>query len=111
MNSSIQCLAHTPKLVDYFLGDYGREINPDNPLGMDVEIALTFGDLLRKLWTPGATPVAPRKSKLSRFAPQFNGFNQHDSQELLAFLLDGLHEDLNRVKCKPYVEVKDGDGR
>ena len=32
-------------------------------------------------------------------------------QELLAFLLDGLHEDLNRVKKKPYVEVKDGDGR
>lgn len=32
-------------------------------------------------------------------------------QELLAFLLDGLHEDLNRVKCKPYVEAKDGDGR
>lgn len=32
-------------------------------------------------------------------------------QELLAFLLDGLHEDLNRVKCKPYMEAKDGDGR
>lgn len=25
-------------------------------------------------------------------------------------MLDGLHEDLNRVKCKPYVEVKDSDG-
>ncbi|XP_062015701.1 ubiquitin carboxyl-terminal hydrolase 8 isoform X1 [Rosa rugosa] len=113
MNSSIQCLAHTPKLVDYFLGDYAREINQENPLGMDGEIALAFGDLLRKLWAPGATPVPPRtfKSKLARFAPQFNGFNQHDSQELLAFLLDGLHEDLNRVKCKPYVEVKDGDDR
>ncbi|KAL5574572.1 hypothetical protein UlMin_016271 [Ulmus minor] len=113
MNSSLQCLAHTPKLVDYFLGDYAREINHDNPLGMDGEIALAFGDLLRKLWAPGATPVAPRvfKSKLARFAPQFSGFNQHDSQELLAFLLDGLHEDLNRVKCKPYIEVKDGDGR
>jgi ubiquitin carboxyl-terminal hydrolase 15 len=24
--------------------------------------------------------------------------------------LDGLHEDLNRVKCKPYSEVKDSDG-
>lgn len=36
MNSSIQCLAHTPKLVDYFLGDYAREINKENPLGMDV---------------------------------------------------------------------------
>ncbi|KAH1104269.1 hypothetical protein AAZX31_13G293100 [Glycine max] len=113
MNSSLQCLAHTPKLVDYFLEDYIREINHDNPLGMNGEIALAFGDLLRKLWAPGASPVAPRtfKSKLARFAPQFSGFNQHDSQELLAFLLDGLHEDLNRVKCKPYIEVKDGDDR
>ncbi|QCE09523.1 ubiquitin carboxyl-terminal hydrolase 8 [Vigna unguiculata] len=113
MNSSLQCLAHTPKLVDYFLEDYVKEINHENPLGMNGEIALAFGDLLRKLWAPGASPVAPRvfKSKLARFAPQFSGFNQHDSQELLAFLLDGLHEDLNRVKCKPYVEVKDGDGR
>ncbi|XP_019453814.1 PREDICTED: ubiquitin carboxyl-terminal hydrolase 8-like isoform X1 [Lupinus angustifolius] len=113
MNSALQCLAHTPKLVDYFVEDYGREINHDNPLGMKGEIALAFGDLLRKLWAPGASPLVPKsfKSKLDRFAPQFSGFNQHDSQELLAFLLDGLHEDLNRVKRKPYVEVKDGDGR
>ncbi|RWW70505.1 hypothetical protein BHE74_00021804 [Ensete ventricosum] len=61
----------------------------------------------------GRTPVVPRvfKAKLARFAPQFSGFNQHDSQELLAFLLDGLHEDLNRVKHKPYVEAKDASGR
>ncbi|KAK6119833.1 hypothetical protein DH2020_046428 [Rehmannia glutinosa] len=113
MNSALQCLAHTPKLVDYFLGDYRREINPENPLGMKGEIASSFGDLLKKLWAPGATPLAPRtfKLKLAHFAPQFSGFNQHDSQELLAFLLDGLHEDLNRVKCKPYVEAKDSDGR
>lgn len=32
-------------------------------------------------------------------------------QELLAFLLDGLHEDLNRVKHKPYVELKDDPDR
>lgn len=46
------------------------------------EIASAFGDLLKKLWAPGASPVAPRafKSKLSHFAPQFSGFNQHDSQ-------------------------------
>ncbi|KAF1001999.1 hypothetical protein AG4045_022181 [Apium graveolens] len=113
MNSALQCLGHTPKLVDYFLGDYRREINYDNPLGMNGEIASAFGELLKQLWAPGATPVAPRtfKSKLSHFAPQFSGFNQHDSQELLAFLLDGLHEDVNRVKNKPYAEVKDSDGR
>ncbi|KAL6623381.1 hypothetical protein ACP70R_033260 [Stipagrostis hirtigluma subsp. patula] len=113
MNSAVQCLAHTSKLVDYFLGDYYKEINPHNPLGMKGELAYAFGDLLRKLWATDRTPVTPRlfKAKLARFAPQFSGFNQHDSQELLAFLLDGLHEDLNRVKCKPYSEAKDSDGR
>ncbi|KAF6157738.1 hypothetical protein GIB67_037311 [Kingdonia uniflora] len=30
--------------------------------------------------------------------------------ELLAFLLDGLHEDLNNVKLKPYIELKDANG-
>ncbi|XP_016652377.1 PREDICTED: ubiquitin carboxyl-terminal hydrolase 5-like [Prunus mume] len=80
---------------------------------LEGKIALAFGELLRKLWAPGRTPVAPRpfKTKLARFAPQFSGYNQHDSQELLAFLLDGLHEDLNRVKHKPYVKFRDADGR
>ena len=32
-------------------------------------------------------------------------------QEFLAFLLDGLHEDLNRVKRKPYIEAKETDDR
>ncbi|PKU60297.1 Ubiquitin carboxyl-terminal hydrolase 5 [Dendrobium catenatum] len=99
---------------------------------------MAFGDLLRKLWGPGRTSVSPRpfKAKLARFAPQFSGYNQHDSQvlvvllfnlfaraafsclmmygpfqELLAFLLDGLHEDLNRVKHRPYIKSKDADGR
>ncbi|OMP02010.1 Peptidase C19, ubiquitin carboxyl-terminal hydrolase 2, partial [Corchorus capsularis] len=113
MNSAIQCLVHTPEFARYFREDYHKEINWQNPLGMVGELALAFGELLRKLWAPGRTPVAPRpfKAKLARFAPQFSGYNQHDSQELLAFLLDGLHEDLNRVKHKPYINSKDADGR
>ncbi|KAL6272418.1 hypothetical protein ACE6H2_023110 [Prunus campanulata] len=110
MNSAIQCLVHTPEFARYFREDYHQEINWQNPLGM--VLALAFGELLRKLWAPGRTPVAPRpfKTKLARFAPQFSGYNQHDSQ-LLAFLLDGLHEDLNRVKHKPYIKSRDADGR
>ncbi|EXC30681.1 Ubiquitin carboxyl-terminal hydrolase 5 [Morus notabilis] len=113
MNSAIQCLVHTPEFAKYFREDYHQEINWKNPLGMVGELALAFGELLRKLWAPGRMPVAPRpfKAKLARFAPQFSGYNQHDSQELLAFLLDGLHEDLNRVKDKPYVKSRDADGR
>ena len=46
----------------------------------------------------GVGAVVPRgfKASLARFAPQFSGYQQHDSQEFLAFLLDGLHEDTNR---------------
>lgn len=52
-----------------------------------------------------------RQLTISKYAPRFNGFQQHDSQELLAFLLDGLHEDLNRVHDKVYSELKDSAGR
>lgn len=41
MNSAIQCLVHTPKLVDFFLGDYLKEINYENPLGMNVRYLLS----------------------------------------------------------------------
>ena len=58
-------------------------------------------------------PIAPIKMRwtISRYSQNFSGFQQQDSQELLAFLLDGLHEDLNRVVNKPYDELKDSDGR
>lgn len=32
---------------------------------------------------------------------QYIGSEQHDSQEFLSFLLDGIHEDLNRVLARP----------
>ncbi len=66
--------------------------------------------------SPGAPcawlPAPPRRRwQLAKFAPQFSGYAQQDSQELLAFLLDGLHEDLNRITDKPYIEDRDSDGR
>ena len=56
-----------------------------------------------------ASAIRPQrfKAQLAKFAPQFQGYSQQDSQELVIFLLDGLHEDLNRVRSKPYVEVGD----
>ena len=39
------------------------------------------------------------------------GYAQQDSQELLAFLLDGLHEDLNRILKKPYIPEDERPGR
>ena len=39
------------------------------------------------------------------------GHEQHDAQELLSAVLDGLHEDHNLVTEKPYVELPDSDDR
>ncbi|XP_042655672.1 ubiquitin carboxyl-terminal hydrolase 4 isoform X4 [Tyto alba] len=114
MNSSLQCLSNTPPLTDYFLEDkYEAEINQNNPLGMRGEIAEAYAELIKQIWSGRQSHVAPRmfKTQVGRFAPQFSGYQQQDSQELLAFLLDGLHEDLNRVKKKPYLELKDANGR
>ena len=41
------------------------------------------------------------KRAVGQFQPRFVGYQQQDSQELIAFLIDGLHEDLNRITNKP----------
>uniref|UniRef100_A0A8C5H0Q9 Ubiquitin carboxyl-terminal hydrolase n=1 Tax=Gouania willdenowi TaxID=441366 RepID=A0A8C5H0Q9_GOUWI len=114
MNSALQCLSNASPLTDFFLNDqYETEINRENPLGMSGEIAEAYADLVKQMWLSRSSYVAPRtfKTQVGRFAPQFSGYQQQDSQELLAFLLDGLHEDLNRVKKKPYLALRDAEGR
>ncbi|CAM5164706.1 unnamed protein product [Eretmochelys imbricata] len=114
MNSSIQCVSNTQPLTRYFIsGKHLYELNRTNPIGMKGHMAKCYGDLVQELWSGTQKNIAPLKLRwtIAKYAPRFNGFQQQDSQELLAFLLDGLHEDLNRVHDKPYVELKDSDGR
>uniref|UniRef100_A0A8D0BDS9 Ubiquitin carboxyl-terminal hydrolase n=1 Tax=Salvator merianae TaxID=96440 RepID=A0A8D0BDS9_SALMN len=114
MNSALQCLSNVPPLTEYFLNNcYLDELNFSNPLGMKGEIAEAYADLIKQMWSGHHRSIVPRmfKTKVGHFASQFLGYQQHDSQELLSFLLDGLHEDLNRVKKKEYIELKDAAGR
>ncbi|XP_035814389.1 ubiquitin carboxyl-terminal hydrolase 11 [Amphiprion ocellaris] len=114
MNSALQCLSNTPPLTEYFLRtSYLEELNFTNPLGMKGEIAEAYADVIKQMWSGRHYSVVPRvfKTKVGHFASQFLGYQQHDSQELLSFLLDGLHEDLNRVKNKEYIELRDANGR
>uniref|UniRef100_A0A2R5LJ75 Ubiquitin carboxyl-terminal hydrolase 32 n=1 Tax=Ornithodoros turicata TaxID=34597 RepID=A0A2R5LJ75_9ACAR len=114
MNAAVQCVSNTRPLTQYFINQkHLYELNRSNPLGMKGHIAKRYGDLVHDLWSGTSKTVAPLKLRwtIGKYAPRFNGFQQHDSQELLAFLLDGLHEDLNRVQDKPYIELKDSAGR
>jgi len=137
LNSSIQCLSHTPILRDYFTSkSYLRDINTTNPLGHEGRLAQAFAVLVHNLWKKydnkgnhgsltktnpnksSSTPIdAPSltpksfKEAMGKFNESFAGNEQHDAQELLAFLLSGLSEDLNRIMKKPYIEAPDSDGR
>lgn len=104
MNSIIQCLSATIPLARFFKdGSYRRCINRTNPLGTQGVLAQSVAELVRNLWGAGVAFISPVtfREAICRFAPQFRGSDQHDAQEFLAFLLDGLHEDLNLVINKP----------
>jgi len=114
MNSTLQCLSNTPKLTQYFRNDnYQNDINKSNPLGFKGKLAISYADLIKEMWGSEFKTVAPMKFKevISEVQPRFSGYQQHDSSELLQFLMDGLHEDLNRVIEKPYTASVESEGR
>merc|ERR1719242_1875039 len=114
MNSTIQCLAQSPQLTDYFLrNDYMHHVNKNNPLGWNGRVAKAWAVLLHDMFSGKYRTVAPRqfKSAIGEVAPRFMGYAQQDSQELLSFLLDGLHEDLNQIEKKPATEAVESGGR
>ncbi|CAJ1444690.1 unnamed protein product [Effrenium voratum] len=114
MNSSIQCLSNIPQLREFFLtGTYKAALNP-TAHKTHGKLAETFAELLELMWKDNTIKVAPRNFKwqVGQFAEQFSGYGQQDSMELIEYVLDGLKEDCNSVQgCKPYIELKEADGR
>lgn len=113
LNSIIQCLNHMDPITRYFVnGEYMNDLNRRNPLGSGGRVASAYAGLLKEIWSGKFSALAPRmlKQTVASFAPQFNNSYQHDSQEFCQFLMDGLHEDCNRVNNKPYVEDLEGFG-
>lgn len=62
----LQCLSNTPPLTEYFLNDkYQEELNFDNPLGMRGEIAKSYAELIKQMWSGKFSYVTPRAFKVS----------------------------------------------
>ena len=110
MNSAIQCLSHCELLTIYFLsGLYINEINKNKKFGSGGNIVTSYYDLLDKLWREKKDNIHPLNFReiFVNYVKQFEGFFQQDSHEFLNFMLDNIHEDLNRVEDKKYIELEE----
>lgn len=105
MNSVIQCLSNTRWLLEYLKKDvYIRDINTSIS-SMKGALIRAFAEVIKELWTEDSSDrvvnTTSLKGQIQRFAPRFMGYAQQDAQEFLRYLLEGLHEDVNRVSEKP----------
>jgi hypothetical protein len=115
MNSSLQALSACFPLTSYFLrGEWEKELNRANAMGSGGRLAAAYAILMQDIWlSKGSRVTTPMdlKRAIGSFQERFSGFAQHDAQELLNYVLDGLHEDLNRVVKKEYIEDEEANGR
>jgi ubiquitin carboxyl-terminal hydrolase 2/21 len=95
MNATLQCLCHVIQMKDYFLNDniYNQDI-----LTRDAPLAKCFAEVIRKLWSQTyETSYAPRsfKDKISEMNPLFQGIQANDSKDLVLFIYENIHRELN----------------
>ncbi|XP_037361341.1 ubiquitin carboxyl-terminal hydrolase 2 isoform X1 [Talpa occidentalis] len=103
MNSILQCLSNTRELRDYCLQRlYIRDLSHSS--NAHTALMEEFAKLIQTIWTSSPNDVVSPsefKTQIQRYAPRFVGYNQQDAQEFLRFLLDGLHNEVNRVTVRP----------
>ncbi|KAH6915772.1 ubiquitin carboxyl-terminal hydrolase 4 [Coprinopsis sp. MPI-PUGE-AT-0042] len=108
MNAPIQCLSATVPFARFFTdGRWKTAINYTNKMGTQGQLVHAFAKLVYEMWRgdlPYLTPIDFKKS-ICQLSHQYIGSDQHDSQEFLSFLLDGMHEDLNRVMVQREIKV------
>ena len=102
MNSSLQCLFSIKELSEFFLYYFEENnINKENILGTGGILTLGYINLLLKYNNmTNDRYISPDLFKiiLGLCSKKFEGNEQEDAHEFINYLLDMLHEDLNKVK-------------
>ena len=99
MNCILQCLSHTLPLRDLFVSnEYKKHLKTKG------DLSYAFKCTMYELWMSSSTldSYAPHdlKRMVGIVAPRFYGYNQHDAQEFMRFLLNELHEEINKANVK-----------
>ena len=113
LNSVIQCLSNTEDLTKYFLLNYyQQQMNMANKLGAFGQFAEKYSNLIKSLWNDLNYPPKTINPQLfvNLIRKQFPNFLpnvQQDAHEFLSLFLDTLHEDINRISIKQYINLKE----
>ena len=94
MNASLQCFSNTKKLSEYFLNHFIKEQNK--------VMSNEYYEVLKNLWdrennNKSYSPTS-FKDVLSKENPLFAGIAANDSKDLINFLLERFHQELNTAK-------------
>lgn len=92
-NSALQCLAATNEIYEYYSKFFDKE---------DIGLFNTrFAHVMKSL-RHGTGTVNPGglHDKVTKSFPQFRGFGQHDTHELIRCLLDALGTEIEKIKKK-----------
>ena len=101
INSILQCLAYTKSIKNYFLNNniYNQDI-----ITKPISLTKCFADVIRKLWNqPNDIPFPPYdfKNIIGQMNSLFQGFQPNDAKDLLIFLLEEIHNELNNPSQNP----------
>ena len=96
MNASLQCLSNTKELTEFFLNNY-KDKNKKKHI-----ITYEYYELIKNLWNEknNNKPYSPYSFKdvLSQENDLFAGIQANDSKDLINFLIERLHQELNVIK-------------
>ena len=112
MNSALQCLRAIKELTDYFLNYFDEDkLNKTNLMGTGGLLALAYANYIFKMNSNDKNFIELKNFKYSIgiVDDRFSGYDQQDTHEFLSFLIDSIHEDLNKVIVKPIVKRKNSD--
>ena len=111
MNATIQCMAHVQKLTYYFLdSDNKKKLSLDKN---KYELSLAYLTVVENLWQKNVENkyYAPYEFKdvISRKNPLFAGIQANDSKDLIIFLMETMHKELNVVKNNNNIDILTDD--
>lgn len=118
ISAIFQALLCCPELIGYFFAPnfpWTRDLNPLTSV-MQGKLAVEFYQLMCEYWSKKSSPdntidLTNIHKMIAKVNKQLEDFSQHDAQEFLAFFLDALHEDLNKIIVRRYEPVPDWKGQ